>query len=46
MEGTAILNFEGKSLSFSKGESFFVEANTAYTIKTGDSCLLFKAKVP
>ena len=46
MEGTAIINFEGKSLSFSKGESFFVEANTAYTIKTAGSCLLFKAKVP
>ncbi len=46
MEGAAIINFDDKSLSFSKGESFFVEANTAYTIKTTDTCLLFKAKVP
>ena len=46
MEGTAILNFEDKSLSFTKGESFFVEANTAYTLQTANNCLLFKAKVP
>ncbi len=46
MEGAAMINFAGKSLSFTKGASFFVEANTSYTIKTEDICLLFKAKVP
>jgi len=43
MEGTATVNFAGKVLSFSKGESFFVEANTKYTIQTNNNCLLFKA---
>ena len=46
MEGTAIVNFAGKVLSFSKGESFFVEANTHYTIEVENHALLFKAKVP
>jgi len=46
MEGTATINFGGQALSFSKGESFFVEASTVYTINTTDNCLLFKAKVP
>jgi len=46
MEGTVTVDFDSKSLSFRKGESFFVEANTVYTIKTADNCLLFKAKVP
>lgn len=46
MEGITTVNFDGKSLSFGKGDSFFVEANTVYTIKTMDTCLLFKAKVP
>ena len=46
MEGTISINFNRKSLSFNKGESFFVEANTAYTIKAATTSLLFKAKVP
>ncbi|MFK7979857.1 MAG: mannose-6-phosphate isomerase, class I [Saprospiraceae bacterium] len=46
MEGTAIVKFDGKILSFSKGESFFIEANTNYTIEAENNALLFKAKVP
>lgn len=46
MEGEATINFDGQSLTFSKGESFFVEAQTNYTITTNGKCVLYKAKVP
>lgn len=46
MDGIINVNCIDHSLSFRKGESFFVEANTPYTIKTESSSWLFKAKVP
>jgi len=46
MEGAATINFDGQSLSFRKGESFFVEAHTKYTIISDIKCVLYKAKVP
>ncbi len=46
MDGTVVANFNGKKLAFSKGESFFVEANTNYTLSTKGTGQLFKAKVP
>lgn len=46
MDGMVTVRFEGEKLVFKKGESFFVEANTNYTLSTKEECLLFKAKVP
>ena len=46
MEGTITINFDNQSLSFNKGESFFVEAQTNYTIIANGTCVLYKAKVP
>jgi len=46
MDGSIVANFDGKKLTFNKGESFFVEANTNYTLSTKEKCQLFKAKVP
>ena len=46
MNGKASVNFDGKKLLVSKGESFFVEADTIFSVQTKEECLLFKAKVP
>lgn len=46
MNGSVVANFDDKRLTFSKGDSFFVEASTNYTLSTKESALLFKAKVP
>ena len=46
MEGTATVQFDNQQLIFKKGDSFFVAANTSFTIRTKAETLLFKAAVP